>query len=479
MSDREILAATALEQAKWVRTRQLSAEELTRLYLRRIAAHDGRYTAFVELLARSALCTARRIDRRRGHAGPFAGVPIGIKDLNLVRGSFTRFGSRALAWVWTPFDDRVTARIRAGGFVILGKLATSELGALPVTEPPIHAPTRNPWDTARTPGGSSGGSAAAVAAGLLPIAQGSDGAGSIRIPSAFCHLFGFKPSRGLVPDAYGRDEPRSLSVSGPLAHGVDDAAALLDVMAAPPRSGVPGRRPFAEQAREPKKRLRVRVVLESPLCQPEPEMRAAVLRTAKELEALGHDVEEGLPPVGTLAEFLPLWQWLVGSVPVPSRRLLGPVPRWLSSARPSLERAAVEARHDELDRRLRTWFGDADLWLSPTVGVTPPLIGSLERPEPADTFAAAAALGAFTALFNVTGQPAATVPAGLTAAGHPIGVQLAGRRDADGEVLAVARQLEAVMPWRGRRAPGWPGAASEECDGIDGARRIDLEARRG
>src|SRR5690606_18271946 len=154
-----------------------------------------------------AIATARRRDaaaraRDDVRGAPFHGVPIGVKDLNFVRGAFTRMGSRAMRWCWSPVDDRVVAALRRAGFVIVGKLSTSELGAMPVTEPSIHPPTRNPWDRSVSAGGSSGGSGAAVAAGLVPIAQGSDGAGSIRIPAAFCHLYGFKPSRGLVPDAY-------------------------------------------------------------------------------------------------------------------------------------------------------------------------------------------------------------------------------------------------------------------------------------
>src|SRR5262249_26858834 len=151
--------------------------------------------AFVQVLDRAALREARERDRSRSRRGPFHGVPIGIKDLNLVRFAFTRMGSRAHRFLWSPIDDVTVARLRRAGFVILGKLATSEFGAMPITEPDIHPPTRNPWNLEHTPGGSSGGSGAAVAADLLPIAEGTDGAGSIRLPSAYCHLYGLKPSR--------------------------------------------------------------------------------------------------------------------------------------------------------------------------------------------------------------------------------------------------------------------------------------------
>jgi amidase len=452
----EIDAASALEQARWIEARRVSVTELTTFYLDRIRAHDGRLHAFVDVLARAALKDARAKDRSRDRVGPFFGVPIGIKDLNFVRGSFTRFGTRALKWLWTPFDDAMTAQIRRGGFVILGKLTTSELGAMPVTEPPTHPPTRNPWDLARTAGGSSGGSAAAVAAGLLPIAQGSDGAGSIRIPSALCHLFGFKASRGVVPDPYRRSDPRNLSVSGPIARTVDDAAAMLDVMAGvSPR--IDGHAPrssqsYAEAARRRPPRLRIRVALASPLATPDPEIRARVEKTARVLEELGHHVEEGPIADGTLQEFLPLWQRVIASVPVPSGAL-GPVPQWLARAGKTLSKRDVEARHDMLSRRILDWFGDADLWLTPTVARVPPRVGELDRGSPDKTFEAAAVLGAFTAPFNITGQPAASIPAGLTSGGLPIGVQLAGRPDQDATVLAVCRELEEAMPWRHLSAP--------------------------
>ena len=203
----DVLAKPALEQAALIASGSISSEELVVAYLDRIARVDPSVSAFTHVLRRSARADARRKDaalRRRGRRGrrggrplpPFYGVPVAIKDLNFARGSFTRMGSRAYRWFYSPFDDKVVAQLRRGGFVLLGKVATSELGALPVTEPDIHLPTRNPWRLDITPGGSSGGSAAAVAARMAPIALGSDGAGSIRIPSSFCHLYGIKPSRG-------------------------------------------------------------------------------------------------------------------------------------------------------------------------------------------------------------------------------------------------------------------------------------------
>src|SRR5262245_6600856 len=217
-----------------IRRRALSSEELTRLYLERIERHDPRLNSFVSVFRRRALADARDKDHEVRAGGPlpaFHGVPIGIKDLYVVRFSWTRMGSLGTIPIFSPLDDRSTASLRRGGFVILGKLATAEVGAMPVTEPDTHPPTRNPWNPWHTSGGSSGGSGAAVAARLLPVAHGSDGAGSIRIPSAFCHLYGLKPSRGRLPNAFGRPDRDVLYTCGPLTRSVEDAAAMLDVMA--------------------------------------------------------------------------------------------------------------------------------------------------------------------------------------------------------------------------------------------------------
>jgi amidase len=224
----------ALALAQLVRDGAISSEELVRHHLARIEALDPSLSAFVTVFD-DAVRVARRKDRqrraRRDRLPPFHGVPIGIKDLNVVRFARTRFGSRGMPPIVLPFDDANVRPLRRAGFVILGKLSTSELGAMPVTEPAIHPPTRNPWCTAFSAGGSSGGSGAAVAAGMLPIAQGSDGAGSIRIPSSFCGLYGLKPSRGRVVNQFRFPDRRILYTSGPMARTVSDAAALLDVMA--------------------------------------------------------------------------------------------------------------------------------------------------------------------------------------------------------------------------------------------------------
>ena len=461
MNEAELLRASAVDQARLIREGALRSEDLVRLYLDRIARHDAELHAFVQVIGARALFSARRKDLERRLRGgrdlpPFHGVPIGIKDLNHARGTFTRFGSRMFKYLWSPVDDASTAQIRQGGFVILGKLSASEFGALPVTEPDIHPPTRNPWDLGFTSGGSSGGSGAAVAAGLLPIAQGSDGAGSIRIPSAFCHLYGIKPSRGRVVDAYDSAELPSLAIVGPMARSVDDAAALLDVMAGV-SSGRPSRaprpeRPFAELARRRPSLLRVRYTVESPLLEAHPDIAAATRDVARRLADMGHQVEEGGPPQGTVEEFLPMWQFSLARVPMAHDTLMQPVSSWLVRAGKTLRLEDVRRRHLELEERVNAWFGDVDLWVTPTVADVPARIGAWRGLDPEATFRRAARFGAFTAIFNVTGQPAASLPVGLTREGLPMGVQIAGRPLADGVVLAVSRQLEAEMRWEERRS---------------------------
>ncbi|MEO7094275.1 MAG: amidase, partial [Polyangiales bacterium] len=298
--DDAILDLSAVEQARRIRIGDLDAEELVELYLARVARLDPALSAFVQVDAEGAIREARRKDRLRGRGDlpPFHGVPIGIKDLNLARGMFARFGSRAFERFIAFSDDETTGQLKLGGFIVLGKTATSELGTLPITEPDIHPPTRNPWNLEHTCGGSSGGSASAVAAGMLPIAQASDGAGSIRIPASFCGLYGLKPSRGRVANPFNLDDRRLIYTMGPIARSVEDAAAMLDVMAGigvgKPHWAPPPPRSFHALTNEaPPRGLRIKLVLDSPLARTHPEVRAAVIRVAKLLEEQGHRVEEG------------------------------------------------------------------------------------------------------------------------------------------------------------------------------------------
>ncbi|CAN5833383.1 amidase [soil metagenome] len=460
MSLNEVLSSSALEQARLIRRREISSEELTRLYLSRIERLNPKLQAFVSVFSTRAIAVARRKDAavRRGDEVPvFHGVPTAIKDLNLVRFTWTRFGTRAAIPLFLPFDDKLTQSVRRGGFVILGKLSTSEMGAMPVTEPDTHPPTRNPWDPSRSAGGSSGGSGAAVASAMLPIAPGSDGAGSIRIPSAFCHLFGFKPSRGRVVNAYGRDDRDILYSDGPMARSVEDAAALLDVLAGldvgrPHWAPAPSR-PYRETLSAPDAPLSVRFSTRSSLGPTDPDIATAVRDVALALSELGHHVEEAAFPEGSLDEFLPIWQYAVAEFPAQLWRLAQPITRWLGELGRRLKAEDVAARKRSIAARLNAELAGPDIWVTPTVAMPAPKVGAFANRPAEEAFRDAAQYGAFTAPFNITGQPAASVPIGLTRGGLPIGLQIVGRMFDDRGVLALSRQVEELRPWSGRSAP--------------------------
>ncbi len=440
------IGAVALARA--IRSREVGSEEVVRLCLERIATHDPDLGAFVEVFHAGAIEAARKKDALRRVPGvaeaPFHGVPIGIKDLNFVRFRTTRFGSKAMPAVWSPMDDVSVSRLRAAGFVFVGKTATSELGVVPITEPVGAAPTRNPWDPARTPGGSSGGAAAAVAAGLLPVAHGSDGGGSIRIPASFCGLVGLKAGRGRVPNHLGLKDPGIIYTCGALARNVDDAEAMIAVQGAPlepARSGT----------------LRVRVVYETPLVATDPHIRRAVEETAKLLAEAGHHVEEAAAPLGDVDDFLPIWQHLFAQVRVMRWHRAEPVTRWLGEAGRAVDTTFVRERQRALTDRWSQWLDGCDVLLTPTVSVPPPMIGSFAIDDGERFFREVAKLGVWTAPFNVTGQPALSVPVGLHPTGMPIGAQLAGPLGSEATLLAVARIVEAHHG-AGPRARVWAGS---------------------
>jgi amidase len=437
-----IAGASALELADRLRRREVSSVELVRATLDAIRARDGELGAFVEVAGRRALLHARKADlmRARGSKAPFLGVPTAIKDHEPVRGLGTRIGSRAFRWLVSPIDGYVARAMRRAGFVIIGKTTCSELTILPFVHVALHAPTRNPHDVSRYGGGSSGGAAVAVAAGMLPIAPGSDGGGSIRIPAAFCGLVGFKTGRGTVPNPYGMLDAVGISSLGPLARTVRDSAALTDVLSAHPDGS------FARAVDAPIPALRVKVLLRSPLANIDvaPEHAAAATAVGRKLEELGHGVAEGTPfAARELDEFLPIMAYMVARMPLlPGMvRLLEPSTQWLRAQGRGVTKGDVVAVGERLSRDVLQWFGDADIVVSPTVAQPAPRVGTYEGLSGEQVFRTAAALGAFTAPFNVSGQPAITIPWGTTGSRLPIGVQLVGRRGSDRQLLALAARL--------------------------------------
>ena len=338
-SESEILRMSATEQARLLRSGELSSLELTDIYLRRIEESNPRLMAFTHVSPGRARREAKRWDkkRKRGEAptSALSGLPTGVKDLVFARGMPTRFGSRAVPPISPLSDGIVAKRMRAAGMIITGKLTTSEFGAMPVTEPDTHAPTRNAFDHDYTSGGSSGGSGTAVAAGLLPIAQGSDGAGSIRIPSAVGHLVGLKPTRGLISYISPVDKGMRLSTVGGMGRTVEDAAAFLDVLADWPQDFV------GRHKAELPRGLRVKISTETPLSETAPEYQAATEKVAAILENYGCQVAHADWPKVDVDEFLVLWKRLMANAPLFMEGRLQPITRWLrSSRRPTLWKLA-------------------------------------------------------------------------------------------------------------------------------------------
>ncbi len=450
----------AVEQARLVRERQVSPVELAELYLERIERLDPDLNAFVTVTAELALAEARA-----PRAGPFAGVPISIKDLHETAGVRTTFSSRAFADFVPASDDAAVRRLREAGFVLLGKTNTPEFGTIAVTESELNGACRNPWYTARTPGGSSGGAAAAVAAGLCPVAQGSDGGGSIRNPASCCGLVGLKPSRGRVSPAPYSPGALGLGTSGPIARTVADAAAVLDVLAGPepgdPYWAPPPARPFAEEAARPPGRLRVAVTTEPPVDVPVDDACVEAARACgRLLEELGHAVVEATPPWSSehaVPHFLRVWAAGVGVWSVRDPDQVEPINRALledARATTSVELAIATVELQALARRVISFWDDVDVVVTPTLALPPVPIGWAFEGEddPRAQFARFLLFTPFTPLVNVTGQPAASVPFG-EADGLPVGVQLIGRPFDEATLLRVAAQLEQAHPWAGRRPP--------------------------
>ncbi len=461
MSD-DLAFAPALEQAALVRAGDISAIELVELYLERIERLDPQLNSYVTVDADGA--------RAAAHApadGPFKGVPIPIKDLNETAGLRTTYSSRAFADYVPNADSAVVRRIRNAGFVIIGKTNTPELGSIGMTESELNGDCRNPWDVSRTPGGSSGGAAAAVAAGLAPVAHASDGGGSIRIPASCCNLFGLKPSRGRVsPAPYGSGS-LGLGTSGPIARTVRDAAALLDVM-----SGYePGdfyvapvpERPFLAEAGEDPGRLRIAVTTEPPIDVPvDPVCVAAVRAAADLLTELGHDVVEATPPWrgdDTVEQFTRIWQIGPAVAGVDDLSLLEPLNRMLAeNARTtaSSESAVAVMRLQALTRKVVAFWSDVDVVVTPTLALPPVPVGWTWDGAGGDPQVAMSRQWQwtpFTAIVNVTGQPAMSVPLHWSEDGLPIGVQMIGPLFGEAMLIRLAAQLEGARPWADKHPP--------------------------
>jgi amidase len=458
----ELAFLSAVEQARLIRAGGASSVELVQLCLERIERIDPLLNAFVTVCGDEALAVARAADSTPGDA-PFRGVPIAVKDLAATAGIRTTYSSRAYADYVPNFDTAVVRRIRNAGFVIVGKSNTPEFGTVAFTESDLNGATRNPWNTDLTPGGSSGGAAAAVSAGLVPVAHATDGGGSIRIPASCCGLFGLKPSRGRVSSApFGSLE--GLSTAGPMARTVEDAAHLLDVLTGyepgDPWWAPPPERPFAVTMAESPSPLRIAVTSTPPIDVPvDPECVAALTAAAELLAALGHDVREETPPwreADLFDKFIAVWQVGPALHPVDAA-LLTPLNRGLvESARTTsaADYGRAVGSLQTLARRIVSFWSEVDVVVTPTLALPPVPIGWQEEVEgPIEQLLRNTEFTPFTAIANLTGQPAMSLPLYWSETGLPIGVHAIGPPAGDALLLSLAAQIEAALPWRDRRPP--------------------------
>ena len=457
----ELAFLPAAEQARLVRERLVSPVDLVEASLARIERLDGELGAFVTVRAEEALAEARARERQPAEA-PFHGVPVALKDLDTTAGIRTTFSCPAYAEHVPDFDLTHVRRTHEAGFVVVGKTNTPEFGTTAFTDSALNGPCRTPYDLRLNAGGSSGGAAAAVAAGLVPLAQGSDGGGSVRIPASCCGVLGLKPSRGRISNA-PFVPGIGLGTTGPLARTTADAAAYLDAVSGyewgDPFLATPPDRPFAEEVGADPGRLRVALTTTPPLPVEIDSACVAAAREAAELLAsLGHEVVEAAPDWGDerlMEDFLPVWQVIPALYPLPDPNVLSPLNQWFlarAAEAGSVEYAGAVSRLQLRARAIVAFWQDVDLLLTPTLALLPQPVGwETEPDDPRAQFDRAAAFTPFTAAFNVTGQPAVSLPLHWTEHGLPVGVQLVGPPAGDALLVRVAAQLEAARPWADRR----------------------------
>lgn len=441
-------------QSEALRTGELSPTELTAHYLDRIERLDA-LGAFAAVTAESARERATHL----GHdaRGTLWGIPLADKDLVARAGVPTRYGSRSRVDNVPVASDPLVVALDAAGAVNVGKTSTSEFGLTGFTEPLIHPPARDPWRTSAGAGGSSGGAAVAVAAGLLPAAVGSDGGGSIRIPSATVGVVGLKPSRGRLPIGSGFDSPDGLSVTGPVARSAEDAGFLLDALVglAPfsYATAAPGHGPFVDAARRVPAPLRVGTTTVSPWDDDEdirldPDARTAFETAAAWLSDAGHDVTDAAwHPHGYADLFHVLWRASAARIPLSGAdfSLVEPLTAWLveeGRRLTSLDLLGGLAAARAFERRTIEDFSRFDAVLTPALALAPQPVGAYAGHAPERTFALQVEYAPYSSFVNVAGLPAVTLPVTMDAAGHPVSVQLVGRPGGEATLLSLAAHLE-------------------------------------
>ena len=469
----ELHHLSAQEQWDWLQRGEVSPTELAAHYLERIERLDGQLGAFVTVTAEAALDRARALEADVPRSAPLWGLPFADKDLNLRAGVAAGFGSRLMAGFVPTESDEFTRALDDAGGTSLGKTSTPEFGLSSYTESLVAPPARTPWDLSLGAGGSSGGAAVAVAAGLLPFAPGSDGGGSVRIPAAATGLVGLKPSRGLVPSGTGIDKLAGLVVPGPLARTVADAAMMLDALVG--TGGAPftlraprwDGGPLLSAAVRGEGRFQVAVCTDSPWddayeIRISPEASAALAVAVRELDAIGHGMEElSLEPDPTYAPaFRTIWQAGAAGIPAEGEQLdlLEPLTRWLVgrgralSARQLAEALGLLAA---FERSIIRQFAHVDAVLMPAMALTPRPIGWYDAVDAERNFEQQVQYTPFTSFANVSGLPAITLPVHMTERGLPMGVQLIGRPGGENVLLAIGAQLERRLQWHRRHPPMW------------------------
>lgn len=442
MSSSGLTSMPAGELAELVRDRKVSPLDVVRAHLERIEALDAQLHAFALVLADGALAEAQALAERDDlDRLPLAGVPVAIKDNVDVRGAPTRLGSAATSAEPAGADDVLVARLRQAGCVVIGKTHMPELAIWPFTEPSAFPATRNPWDPTRTPGGSTGGGAAAVAAGMAALALGSDGGGSIRVPAACCGLFGLKPAPGLVPVAGARNEHwYGLTSFGPIARTVGDAAVALDVLTGTStyRDPQPPTRPLrlAYSARHPALGARVT-----------PAVRAALDEAVGVLRDAGHTVVRATPPYPANLGLRFSDRWLAGIADdaegLPTERLEMRTQKMVERGR-RVARKARPASSDPFAGAAARWLSDYDAFLTPTIARVAPPVGTWSKGWVRTMLGVGNWI--FTTPWNLAGTVAASVPFGTDGV-LPIGIQLVAPAGGEETVLALAIQLEQLHPW--------------------------------
>ncbi|MGY5048908.1 amidase [Streptomyces sp. 900105755] len=450
-------------------TGELTSRQLVEETLARIEATQDSLNAFRIVRRTAALAEADAADRElaAGVRRPLLGVPVAVKDDTDVAGEPTAFGCPG-EFPPVAEDGEAVRRLRAAGAVIVGKTNTCELGQWPFTEGPAFGATRNPWQPGHTPGGSSGGSAAAVAAGLVPAALGSDGAGSVRIPAAWTHLVGIKPQRGRISTWPRGESFQGITVNGTLARTVADAALLLDAASGnhPRDPHQPARVTLTEAVGRDPGRLRIALSLKPPFtalpARLRPEVRSRVLELAETLAELGHTVEEADPPYGQIGlTFVPRATAGIAERvrEAPHPDLLDP--RTLEAARlgrllGGAPLRAARRAEATLRGRIGAFFASYDLVLAPTTAAPPPRVGALLGLGQFATDRAMIAACPYAWPWNVLGWPGVNVPAGFVGGGLPVGAQLLGPADSEPLLVSVAAQLEAELRWHELWPPRTP-----------------------